>query len=53
LYNNRNQVTKEGLFKGGKLVNGTKYVYKKNGALSQTEKYKDGVRINTEKHNNL
>jgi hypothetical protein len=43
LYNTNNQVTKKGFFIGGKLCDGSKYVYKKDGVLSHIEIYKDGV----------
>ena len=43
LYNYSNQILKKGMFEGGKLYNGTMYLYKKDGSLSHTEIYKDGV----------
>jgi hypothetical protein len=45
LYNEKNQITKEGVFKGGRLINGLRHVYHKNGTLSHTEIYKNGVYI--------
>jgi hypothetical protein len=42
-YNNKNQITKKGFFAGGKLQDGTKHVYKKDGSLSHIEIYKNGV----------
>ena len=42
VYNYNNQITKKGMFEGGKLYNGTINVYKKDGSLSHTEIYKDG-----------
>jgi hypothetical protein len=50
LYNEKSQVTKEGVFKGGKLFDGSKHVYTKDGTLSHIEIYKNGIYI---KDNNL
>lgn len=46
LYNYSNQISKKGMFEGGKLYNGTIYVYKKDGSLSHTEIYKEGNILN-------
>jgi hypothetical protein len=45
LYNERDQITKKGFFIGGKLHDGTKYIYKKDGQLSHIENFKDGTRV--------
>ncbi len=45
LYNESNQITKKGYFEGGKIYNGSIYVYKKDGTLSHIEKIKDGINI--------
>lgn len=44
LYNEQGQITKEGIFKGGKLINGSQYVYKKDGAFSHTETFINGIK---------
>lgn len=43
LYNEQNKISKDGVFKSGKLVNGSKYIYTKDGSLSHIEIYKNGV----------
>lgn len=45
IYNENNQIIKKGIFEGGKLYNGKIYVYKKDGTLSSTEVYKEGIYI--------
>lgn len=42
LYNNNKQISEDGEFKGGKLFNGKKYIYDKNGLLDKIEVYKNG-----------
>ena len=44
LYNEQGQITKEGLFNGGKLINGSQYIYKKDGTLSHTETFINGIK---------
>jgi len=43
LTNANNQLTKKGLFEGGKQVSGTRHVYNKDGAFSHIENCKNGV----------
>ena len=45
LYNEKGQITREGLFKGGKLMEGRVYTYNKNGDVLDTIIYKNGVCI--------
>lgn len=45
LYNENNLITKEGVFKNGKLIKGTKYIYNTAGQLLSTEKYENGICI--------
>ncbi len=52
LYNDNNQVTQKGIFEAGKLYNGSKYFYKKDGTLLCTEIYKEGVCTEQKTHNN-
>ncbi len=40
LYNKNKQVSQKGFFKGGRLKDGEKYVYDKDGILTTIEKYK-------------
>lgn len=42
LYDKENRLVMDGQFKAGKLLNGTMYLYDKNGLLEKTEIYKDG-----------
>lgn len=42
LYNSNKQISEDGEFKGGKLLNGKKYIYDKNGLLDKIEIYKAG-----------
>lgn len=42
LYNSNKQISEDGEFKGGKLLNGKKYIYDKNGLLDKIEIYKNG-----------
>ncbi len=42
LYNVNKQISEDGEFKGGKLLNGKKYIYDKNGLLDKIEIYKSG-----------
>lgn len=42
LYNVNKQISEDGEFKGGKLQNGKKYIYDKNGLLDKIEIYKAG-----------
>jgi len=42
-YNANKQLSKKGIFEGGEQVSGIKYVYKKDGTLSHTEKCVNGV----------
>jgi hypothetical protein len=48
LYNENNQITKKGFFEGGRLSNGTRYVYRKDGSLLRVETYKNGVHTGDE-----
>ena len=43
LTNANNQLTKKGLFEGGKQVSGTRHVYNKDGTFSHIENCKNGV----------
>jgi hypothetical protein len=43
LYNAKNQITKEGIFKGGRLISGSVFTYKKDGSLVCTEIFKEGI----------
>lgn len=43
LYNAYNQITQEGLFERGKLITGSKHFYNKDGSLSHSEIYKNGL----------
>ena len=43
LYNEHNQIKKEGIFKNGGLVTGSKNIYTKEGSLSYTEIYTNGL----------
>lgn len=44
LYNEQGQMTKEGVFEGGKLINGSQHVYKKDGTFSHTETFINGIK---------
>lgn len=52
LYNECNQITKEGVFSGGKLINGSKHVYSRDDTLSHTEIYRNGVSTGKNPQNN-
>ncbi len=41
LYNKNKQVSQKGFFKGGRLKDGEKYIYDKDGILTTIEKYKN------------
>ncbi len=43
LYNQNKQVSKDGLFHGGKLMDGTIYIYSGDGLLQKKAVYKSGV----------
>jgi hypothetical protein len=43
LYNEQGQISKEGFFKKGKLVDGSKHIYRKNGDLLYTKLHKNGL----------
>ncbi len=43
LYNAKSQLSKKGMFFNGKLMNGSKHVYKKDGTLSHIEKCVNGI----------
>lgn len=43
LYNAENKISKKGMFHSGQQINGTKYVYKKDGSLSHIETYTNGI----------
>ena len=43
LYNDKNEITKKGMFKAGKQISGIKNVYNKDGNLSHTETCINGV----------
>ena len=42
LYNVNKQISEDGEFKEGKLLNGKKYIYDKNGLLEKIGIYKEG-----------
>ena len=43
LYNEKDQITKDGIFNKGDLISGTKHVYSKDGTLIRIEIFKNGV----------
>lgn len=43
LYNTKNQITKKGMFIGGRQISGTKNIYKKDGNFSHIETCKNGI----------
>lgn len=45
LYNKNKQVTKDGLFKDNRFMDGKAYIYNENGILSQVAVYKNGVYV--------
>jgi hypothetical protein len=47
LFNSNDQITKKGMFYRGQLVNGTKYIYNKDGTFSHIENCINGVYTKT------
>lgn len=45
LYNKNKQITKDGLFKDNRLMDGKAYIYDENGILSRIAVYKNGVYV--------
>lgn len=45
LYNKNKQITKDGVFKDNRLMDGKAYVYDENGILSRIAVYKNGVYV--------
>ena len=43
LYNTNNQITKKGMFNGGRQISGTRYVYNKDKTFSHIENCTNGV----------
>jgi len=43
LYNSNKQISKDGLFHGGKLMDGTVYIYSGDGLLQKKAVYKNGI----------
>lgn len=50
-YNEDKKPIAKGLFEAGKLYDGTKYMYNKDGSLFCTETYKKGIRCDVKKEN--
>jgi serine phosphatase RsbU (regulator of sigma subunit)/antitoxin component YwqK of YwqJK toxin-antitoxin module len=53
LYNKNNQMTKTGIFKNNKLIDGKAYFYDKKGNLSRIAIYKEGQYVDDEFNANL
>ena len=44
-YNKNKQITKDGIFKDNRLIDGKAYIYDENGIIQRIAKYKNGVYI--------
>ena len=45
LYNKSKQITKDGIFKDNRLMEGKAFIYDENGILTRIAKYKDGIYV--------
>lgn len=45
IYDSQRRLVMQGTFKGGKLINGKKYTYGKDGLIIRVEIFKDGVYV--------
>lgn len=45
LYNKNKQITKDGVFKDNRLIDGKNYIYDENGILLRVAVYKDGIYV--------
>jgi|GEM_PF-5314525 antitoxin component YwqK of YwqJK toxin-antitoxin module len=47
IYNKQRQISKEGIFKDNRFIEGKNYKYNDDGTLNHVELYKDGVMVGT------